>query len=74
MTERENALLVYHHKKPEWTPIWFECTYLAGFWSNNECVLRGERVRETVGLDVFGVEWELSHGSPIPVPGKETRL
>lgn len=69
MTERENVLLVYNHKKPQWTPIWFEAVQVVGFWSNNECGLRGERVRENVGLDVFGVEWNLGHGSPMPVLG-----
>lgn len=70
MTERENALLVYHHQKPEWTPNYFEAVYVCGFWSNNECGLRGERVSEDVALDVFGVEWNMSHGSPVPVPQK----
>lgn len=70
MTERENALLVYHHKKPEWTPVYMESTFVTGFWSNNECGLRGEKVSDTVAKDVFGVEWELSHGSPMPVNGK----
>ena len=70
MTERENVLLVYNHKKPQWTPLMIEAIQYAGFWSNNECGLRGERTSETTALDVFGVEWDLSHGSPIPVPGK----
>lgn len=70
MTERENALLVYNHKKPQWTPILTEAVHFIGLWANNECGLRGEKTSETTALDAFGVEWELGHGSPVPVPGK----
>jgi hypothetical protein len=70
MTERGNILSVYRQEKPEWTPIYMEAIYLVGIWANNETGLRGERVREDVGLDVFGVEWNLGHGAPVPVPNK----
>lgn len=70
MNERENALLVYRHQKSEWTPLFPEAIFMTGFWSNNECGLRGEKVSDTIALDVFGVEWALDHGSPMPVPGK----
>lgn len=35
MTERENVLLVYQHKKPQWPPIWMEAIHVAG-WASNE--------------------------------------
>ena len=70
MTEKENMLRVYRHEKAEWTPIIYDCVQQIGYWSANECGLRGERVRENVALDCFGVEWDLGHGAPVPVPGK----
>ena len=70
MTEKENALRVYRRERAGWTPIIYDAFQQAGYWSNNECGLRGERVRENVSLDIFGVEWDLGHGAPVPVPGK----
>lgn len=69
MNEKENLLRVYRHQKPEWTPIYMESVYLVGLISNNETGLRGKTVREKVQLDEFGVEWEMGHGAPVPVPG-----
>ncbi|WP_286946024.1 hypothetical protein [Acetobacterium sp. UBA5834] len=69
MNEKENLLRVYRHQKPEWTPIYMEAVYLAGIISNNETGVRGKTVRENVRLDEFGVEWEMGHGAPVPVPG-----
>ena len=70
MTERENALLVYHHQKPQWTPNMLEAIYFTGFFSHNECGMRGERIKENIAVDCFGVEWIMDHGSPVPNPGK----
>lgn len=70
MTERENILRVYRHEKPDWTPIYMEAVHLAGVWANNETGLRGERNGEGIALDVFGVEWNMEHGAPVPVPNR----
>ncbi len=70
MTERENALAVYRHEKAEWTPIIYDFVQQIGYWSANECGLRGELVGENIALDCFGVQWDLGHGAPTPVPGK----
>ena len=66
----ENVLKVYRHEKPEWTPIWMQAVQSVGLWAGNECGLRGERVQENIALDVFGVEWQMDHGTPMPALGK----
>ncbi|MBR0131000.1 MAG: uroporphyrinogen-III decarboxylase [Firmicutes bacterium] len=69
MTQRENILKVYNHQKPEFTPIYMEAVHIAGIWSNNETGVRGEEVRPGVKTDVFGTEWSMTHGAPVPMPG-----
>lgn len=69
MNQRENILKVLRHEKPEWTPTLPEASFLAGFWSANECGLRGQEARPGITLDCFGVEWDQMHGQPTPYPG-----
>lgn len=68
MTERENVLLVYNHKKPQWTPIWMEAIHVAG-WASNERATLGPKINDRVSLDSFGCQWDVSHGASCPVAG-----
>ncbi len=67
ITSRENALLAYRHKKPEWIPnknTDYSIVRPAAFL---------DRYQGTeVGLDGFGVEWtyEPDAKAPMPTPGK----
>ena len=62
MNERENALLAYHHKKPEWIPLSFDCIMDIGFAGGNECGLVSEDHR-----DIFGIPWQIVK-DPTPDP------
>ncbi|MDO4616924.1 MAG: uroporphyrinogen decarboxylase family protein [Lachnospiraceae bacterium] len=68
MTERENALLVLQHKKPEWTPLSFDCLHHIGFAGGNECGLVTEDHR-----DIFGVKWAIEK-DPTPDPNEPFML
>jgi len=70
MNQKENVLAVYHHQKPEWTPVMMESIQFVGFWAANECGLRGEEVKPGVTLDSFGCLWDQTHGQPVPYPGE----
>lgn len=52
MTERENALKVFHHEIPEWLPCYTKCTtYLFSDYTE------AEKPQVTEGYDWFGVHW-----------------
>lgn len=69
MTERENALLAYHHQKPEWTPLSWDSVYHCGFAGGNENGLISED-----RCCVFGVKWIISNASPTPDPDEPYML
>ena len=52
MTERENALKVFHHEIPEWLPCYTKCTtYLFSDYTE------AEKPQATEGYEWFGVHW-----------------
>jgi len=67
ITERENALMAYHHKKPNWIPVMYDAIQYIGFVSGNECG-QGEG-----NLDVFGAKWN-ADGLPTPDPTVPTLI
>lgn len=52
MTEKENFLLAYNHKKPQWTPCFYDAYQPMGsrIINNNGEFMKG-------GRDMFGVNW-----------------
>lgn len=68
MTARENAMLAYRHKQPQWIPGLF--TDISIMFANPH----GERYYgQESGKDWFGVDWTYVPDmmAPMPTPGKE---
>lgn len=68
MTERENALLVYNHKIPEWIPSLYESFTMVGLWGGNECGSLGEEIAPGIRKDSWGVPWDFKEGITMPFP------
>ena len=67
MTPRENALLTYRHKTPEYIP----CN-LTDFGMVIPAGYLDRYFGQTEGVDGFGVKWifDKAVGAPVPAPGK----
>lgn len=73
MTFRENYLRVLHHKKPEFTPVFFVSTGSCGFGAKNGPWF--EKGPAGGGKDGFGVEWAApSSGGGAPTPAAHSAV
>lgn len=67
MTERENALLAFRHRQPEWLPHFERC--FSPYFP--KCIL--ERPLTQTGPDWFGIQWisdSGTNGLTAPAPGQ----